>query len=87
MPNEVYFANTSSFAIRSFVSFATLHAPWQLWLIELLYICLDRLILTLLSIRVSLLERLPETMSAQFYQHSVNTSVQCIYLHGYFGMA
>ena len=54
-----------------------------LWL---LYVCLDRLVLTLLSTRVSLLERTTEIISAQSFQCG-ETLVQYEYLSGYLSAA
>ena len=59
---------------------------WTLWLFKLLYVSLDRLMLMLFSTWVSPLERVPEITSVQFYQHSTNTVVQCIYWRGQFNV-
>ena len=61
-PIKCILAGTSTFTLRSIVFGTKIHFL-LLQLIELLYICLDRLILMLFTIRVNLLEREPETIS------------------------
>ena len=55
--------------------------------IELLYICLDQLIYTLFSTRVSLWERALETMSVQFGWCSANIFLGHIHWYECFGVA
>ena len=66
-------AKVPSSALKS-ILFGAKTYFWPLWLIELLYICLDRLTLMLLSIIVGPLESSPEIMSAQFCWIGANTS-------------
>ena len=54
-------AGVSRCALRSVV-FGTLMCFWTLWLFELLYVCLDKLILMLFSIWVRPKEWSPKTM-------------------------
>ena len=85
MPIEVFLASTSGSALKSIVLSATMHFR-PLWLVELLYVCLDRLLVILLSIWVSLLDRVPEIILAWFCWHTVNTMAGHIHWHSYFGM-
>ena len=76
---------SSCSAFRS-VAFAAPIRFWTLWLLKLLYICLDISILMLFSTRVWPWERTPKVILVLFCLLFLSTLVWHIHQHGYFGM-
>ena len=79
-------AGISNFTLK-LTTFGVPMRFWTLWLFELLYVCLDRLILTLPSIWVRPWEKAPKIMSSRFCQHGMNALARHVHWCGYFGIA
>ena len=86
-PMKCILARASSYTLRYIVFGALMHF-WTLRLFESLYVCLDRLILTKLSIWVWLQVKVHETILVRFLWHGAKALAKCIYRHSvYFSAA